>query len=390
MKFVGLDLAWGELAWTGTAVTDESGQLLRVGRQRTDEDLLTGLRSHVDGPVLVAIDAPLVVTNRTGRRPCETLVSTMFGRFDAGAHSSNLSLPSFREGPRGARVAALLTLDVDPDFPPREPVRRAIEVYPHPATVTLFNLDRIIPYKQKPGRSAEDRRAAMLTLMAHIASLATATPSLIVAGCDDWAVAHDAVSTAQTHAELNRWEDAVDAVLCAYIGLHRWWHGDAESAVLGDVATGYIVVPLDDRIRAAAAQGPLARLSNAEVEALAVDVVLRSAAAHGSDVEDTRYVPQAVGDLRVDGAPVEIKASSRSVRGEDLWLEPRQAQALLDGSLALAIVEHVRPDGSGTVRWVSSETLRSLLPKLREHRYFTLPVPVAVYDALAAEDVTRR
>ena len=132
MKFVGLDLAWGELAWTGTAVADESGQLLRVGRQRTDEDIVTALRSHLGGPVLVAIDAPLVVTNRTGRRPCETLVSTLFGRYDAGAHSSNLSLPSFRDGPRGARVAALMGLDVDADFPPQVPVRRAIRVYPHP------------------------------------------------------------------------------------------------------------------------------------------------------------------------------------------------------------------------------------------------------------------
>ena len=390
MKFVGLDLAWGELAWTGTAVADESGQLLRVGRQRTDEDIVTALRSHLDGPVLVAVDAPLVVTNRTGRRPCETQVSKVFGRFDAGAHSSNLSLPSFREGPRGARVAALMGLDVDPDFPPQLPVRRAIEVYPHPATVTLFGLSRILPYKQKPGRSAEDRRTAMLALMTHIASLATATPPLTVAGCDDWDIAHRGVSTGQTHADLNRWEDAIDAVLCAYIGLHRWWHGDSESAVLGDVATGYIVVPLDDRVRDSAAQGGPTRLSNAEVEALAVDVVVRSAVARGSVVEDTRYVPDAVGDLVVDGTPVEIKASARSVRGEDLWLEPRQAQALLDGSLALVLVEHVRADGSGTVRWLDADTLRRLLPRLREHRYFALPVPVAAYDALSAEEVSRR
>ena len=313
----------------------------------------------------------------------------MFGRYDAGAHSSNLSLPSFREGPRGARVAGLMRLDVDPDFPPQVPVRRAIEVYPHPATVTLFGLSRILPYKQKPGRSAEDRRTAMLALMAHITSLATGTPPLTVAGCDDWDIAHRGVSTAQNHAELNRWEDAIDAVLCAYIGLHRWWHGDAESAVFGDAATGYIVVPLDDRVRDSAAHGGPTRLSNAEVEALAVDLVVRSAVARGSVVEDTRYAPDAVGDLVVDGTAVDIKASARSVRGEDLWLEPRQAEALLDGSLSLVLVEHVRADGSGTVRWMDADTLRDLLPRLREHRYFTLPVPVAAYDALPAEEISK-
>lgn len=41
------------------------------------------------------------------------------------------------------------------------------------------------------------------------------------------------------------------------------------------------------------------------------------------------------------------------------------------------------------VRWFDQETLATLLPRLRDHRYFTLPVPVADYDSLpeAAADV---
>ncbi len=115
-------------------------------------------------------------------------------------------------------LAALLGLSLDPHFPPQAPVGRAIEVYPHPATVTLFHLDRILPYKVKQGRSPQDRRTALQSLMSHLASLPSATPPLIVAGCDEWAVAERGVATAQTHADLNRWEDAVDAVVCAYVG----------------------------------------------------------------------------------------------------------------------------------------------------------------------------
>ncbi len=310
------------------------------------------------------------------------MVSGLFGRFQAGAHSSNLSLPSFRDGPRAARLAAMLQLAVDPSFAPREPVRRAIEVYPHPATVTLFGLDRVIPYKQKPGRTPDQRRTSMLQLIAHMDSLESATPPLRVRGCEAWLRAAREVAAAANHAEMNRWEDALDAVLCAYIGLHRWWHGNDRSAVLGDIDSGYIVVPIDERVRKPARNGVSRRLSNAEVEALAIDIVRRMCQSRGSAVEDTRYVGSAVGDLLIDGQAVEIKASAQSVRGEDLWLEPRQAEALRVGALELVLVEHVREDGSGVVRWIGSDLLEPLLSRLRENRYFTLPVPVATYDAI--------
>jgi predicted RNase H-like nuclease len=246
---VGVDLAWGSKAWTGVAVVDAEGRLLVMDRVRTDDEIRDLAVAYLSGPVLVAIDAPVVVTNTVGRRHCEHLVSAAFGRFHAGAHPSNLSLPAFHHGPRGGRLAALLGLDVDPHFTARTPVRRAIEVYPHPATITLFGLDRVLPYKAKPGRTPQQRQAALTTLLRHVETLQDATPPLHVHDCCGWRSAVAAVSAAHTHAELNRWEDAVDAVLCAYIGLHRWWHGDSRSAVVGDVETGYIVVPVDDRTR---------------------------------------------------------------------------------------------------------------------------------------------
>ncbi len=384
MKFIGLDLAWGTNAWTGIAAVSQDGELLLVDRVRTDEEIVDRLKPALGGPVVVAIDAPLIVRNQTGRRPCETMVSSVFGRFHAGAHSSNLSLPSFRDGPRGGRLAAMLGLDVDPGFASREPVRRAIEVYPHPATVTLFGLERVIPYKQKPGRTPDQRRAAILQLIEHVESLESATPPLQVRSCEEWLRAAREVAVAATHAELNRWEDALDGVLCAYIGLHRWWHGDDRSAVLGDTDTGYIVVPVDERVSKAARSGVPRRLSNAEVETLAIDIVRRMAESCGSVVEDTRYVASAVGDLLIDGQPVEIKASAGSVRGEDLWLEPKQAEALRVGALELVLVEHVMEDGSGVVRWIGSDLLEPLLSRLRENRYFTLPVPVTTYDAICS------
>lgn len=56
MKFVGLDLAWGEVAWTGVAVLDASGRLVSMDRVRTDEDIAHRLQPHLGGPVLVLIE----------------------------------------------------------------------------------------------------------------------------------------------------------------------------------------------------------------------------------------------------------------------------------------------------------------------------------------------
>ena len=68
MHFVGVDLAWGDRQPTGLAVLDDDAHLLHVSTVRTDEEIRTALAPYVEGPCLVAIDAPLVVVNPTGSR----------------------------------------------------------------------------------------------------------------------------------------------------------------------------------------------------------------------------------------------------------------------------------------------------------------------------------
>ena len=138
MHYVGVDLAWGEKQPTGLAVLDETGRLVHVSPVRTDDEIVAALAAYVEGPCLVAIDAPLVVRNATGSRPAEQELSKDFRAFEAGTHPSNTNKPEFAGGrTRGARIAKLMRLDMDPSSG-RE--RRAIEVYPHPATVVLFEL----------------------------------------------------------------------------------------------------------------------------------------------------------------------------------------------------------------------------------------------------------
>ena len=167
---IGVDLAWGLRQPTGLAVLDDSGRLVHVSAVRTDEEVLTALAPYVGGPCLVAFDAPLVVRNATGNRPAEAALNKDFARFDAGAHPANTGKPEL-DPPRGAGLCGAMGLDLNPRSG-RD--RRAIEVYPHPATVALFRLGRTLKYKQKPGRDLDQLRAELLVLISHLEALRTA------------------------------------------------------------------------------------------------------------------------------------------------------------------------------------------------------------------------
>ena len=46
-----------------------------------------------------------------------------------------------------------------------------------------------------------------------------------------------------TGAALKAVEDQLDSLICAYVAAHWWYWGIERNWVLGDAATGYIVVP---------------------------------------------------------------------------------------------------------------------------------------------------
>ncbi len=236
---IGIDLAWGEHKPTGIAVLDPSGGLTLVASVRSDADIQAALRDYVVQPCLVGIDAPLVVVNPTGIRPAEAALNRDFRRFEAGAHPSNTGKPEFAGQPRGARVAALLGLDIDPNS---AEAHRAIEVYPHPAIVAIFGLDRTLKYKNKPGRTLESLRLATLSLMTHLESLASADPPLRLADSTAWKELVAQATAATRKSQLRHVEDQVDAVVCAYVAAFAD-RRPSDTTVYGDLAEGYIVTP---------------------------------------------------------------------------------------------------------------------------------------------------
>ncbi|MGE2731564.1 bifunctional ribonuclease/(p)ppGpp synthase [Mycolicibacterium vaccae] len=239
MHFIGVDLAWGQRKPTGVAVVDDGGRLVLATVATDDASICSVLEQYAEDDCVVGFDAPLIVRNATGQRPAERAVNADFARFQAGTHPSNTGRPEFADGTRAARLAESLDLDIDSTS---GAPRRALEVYPHAATVALFRLGRTLKYKAKPGRSLAQMRTELLRLMELVETLSSADPPLRTSGSEDWARLRADVENATRKSELRRVEDPVDAVVCAYVAMFAARRPD-DVTYYGDAETGFIVTP---------------------------------------------------------------------------------------------------------------------------------------------------
>ncbi len=245
MRFAGVDLAWSPRNATGVVILDWDGA---TGRPRAWESALGDDEAIISVIVqelgkqgaLVAIDAPLVVPNEEGTRPCDRTLSAAYRRQEAAAYPANRA----RLGPavRGEiLVARLGTLGFvhAPKIARQKPVRQVVEVYPHPAMIELFGLERTLKYKARRNRSYRARWEGLERLKELLASLAQGEPALEA----DRLLGELAVRGVRG-GKLKRAEDLLDALFCAYIALHLWYWGEAGYRCFGNLDTGYILVPV--------------------------------------------------------------------------------------------------------------------------------------------------
>ncbi len=350
MHHVGLDLAWGERQPTGVAVLDDEGRLRHLSAARTDDDIAAQVAAYVEGPCLVAIDAPLIVTNATGNRRAEAELNRDFREYEAGTHPSNTGKPEFAVQPRGARVAALLGLDLDPRS--RRP-RRAIEVYPHPATVALFGLSRTLKYKDKRGRSLPEMRAALLTLTGLLESLGTADPPLLLGDHEPWRQLVEDIAGATRKSDLRRAEDPVDAVMCAYVGLFSVRRPES-TTTYGSLSEGYIVTPTLGVV-APTEPDPIAR---AVREYAALEPSLRGAADQAVTLVRTVLDDAGINYLTVSGRTKTLDSfaakAARTVEGEPVFTDP---MAEIGDVVGVRVITYVRSDVDAVAALLADETV---------------------------------
>jgi predicted RNase H-like nuclease len=245
VRLVGIDLAWGTKAQTGLAVLDAAGDLLDVTDASTDDDIALWMNTYAPGACVVAIDAPIIVTNPAGARDCERQLTHHFGRHHAGTHPTNTTNALFAGGAtRALRLATRLGLDVNPYSTTS---RRALEVFPHSAVVALFELPYILRYKPKHGRTFTLLQAETTQLLDHLEMLHDASPPLRLTANARWRAICTTVHNATTKAALRRVEDRIDAVVCAYVALLAACSPE-RLHIFGDVTSGYIATPVTTEI----------------------------------------------------------------------------------------------------------------------------------------------
>jgi predicted RNase H-like nuclease len=248
MKFLGIDLGWQSQPSGLCCLVWQDGTLQLLALERLE--LLSDILDWIDGCVgsqesaVIAVDAPTLIPNATGMRLPDRLTHQYFGRYHAGCYPANLNLPFAQR-----TVGFGLSLEARgfihaPEIQPQQPGRYQIEVFPHPATIHLFGLKRILKYKK--GKLVE-RQAELVKLRDHVLTvLPTLEPALRFATKARFSFPLEVPQTGQV---LKTLEDKLDSLICAYVAAYWWYWGLERNWVLGaatpeeSCVTGYIIVP---------------------------------------------------------------------------------------------------------------------------------------------------
>ncbi len=232
-RFLGIDLGWYGKP-SGLASLEFDGAALRlrsISRLAGTAEILGWIRQEAGGgDAIAAVDAPLVIPNAAGIREAERELNRDFHRFHAGCHAANLGRPFAANVTAFSRELESIGFAHGAESTARAAGRFQIEVHPHAASVSLFDLDRIVKYK----RGIRDQRARELRRLKRLITtrLPALEPSLVVR-----------LPPVPRTGNTKPVEDMIDAVLCAYIGAHWWWWGTQRNRVYGSSRGGYIVVP---------------------------------------------------------------------------------------------------------------------------------------------------
>jgi bacterioferritin len=263
VRLLGLDLAWQPSNASGVAVLDAKGRLLDARADVfSDAEVQRWIARWIGSRGVIAFDMPTIVNNAAGSRAAERELAACFARFHAGPYPANRGLAPFRDGGRAMRLIAWLkaTYGVAEDTHVRANDARnvAIEVFPHPTHIRLFDRAAIFRYKKKSGRPWPLVWDEWAAYRAALGSLATADPPLSLG---NFALP---VRIAARGREYKVWDDTLDAITCAYTAayVYRWGTG-SHVEIFGTLKDGYIMVPKPPSVSPPSKQGTIMTVSTA-------------------------------------------------------------------------------------------------------------------------------
>ncbi len=246
MRYLGIDLAWGEGSEakpankSGVVALDVSGAIADAGWTVGLDETLAWIADHGGEDALLFVDAALVVENATGQRAAERQVGQRYGRWWVYANSTN------RSSPRQAGVRLLKRLERlgwrydDGRHGPPTAGRIVSECYPYATIVGTEELgydEKRPPYKRaKKGMPAAEawpiRIAACDELIRRLSCLRDHDVPMDLTSHHATNELIDVPSPSKAAAYKER-EDLLDAALCAWTA--ALWHqkGTSRCQVLG-------------------------------------------------------------------------------------------------------------------------------------------------------------
>ena len=167
---------------------------------------------------VVALDIPIANAEFDSRRAADSAISKEFGSRGCAAHSPN----AVRPGPLAQSITSQLNdegVRLATTTEPQPDGLCAIEVYTHPALLALLGSDYRVPYKVSkclkywPRTSKKERITKLLIEFEKIKfALVKIFRSVPIE------LPHPRET--ETLAALKRYEDALDALVCAWVGMH--------------------------------------------------------------------------------------------------------------------------------------------------------------------------
>ena len=237
MRFLGLDLAWAPRQSSGGAVlepTEDGVKLVATAHLRAHEDVLGFIaRNRGRHGCILAVNAPLVVENSTGRRPVDIELEHHFSRFQVKEYMVNTVNASH---PRTIS-RALGRMGFSPD--PQAEGNRMVETCTEAAQILLFGLERPLRIKTGPMGGRKDATNRYRELI--YGKLPFLDPEL--QDSDPLEELMNENLAGLNGTRLGELEGKLDAVMSAYIAAYLGLRGPESCAFLGDLYRGYVLLP---------------------------------------------------------------------------------------------------------------------------------------------------
>jgi hypothetical protein len=128
---------------------------------------------------------------------------------------------------------------------------------------------------------------------------------------------------------------------------------------------------------------------NRNIETAAIQWVMGLERTAGRVPVDKRSDPRYPADIDSPPRVIEVKAVGADARGQDLPLEVAQIErAKVDVNFYLYVVDRIAQGNPANFRLkvFAGDRLARLITRVREQRYYELPVPVADFDGAPGED----